>query len=265
MKKLIACLSAVVAFSCLAPHAQAQLLKKLKDKVNEKINSAAGSNSSSSSSSDNSNNGSVASNGNNSSGPSNHTGAGLTNTAPPDVLSNIAKAETAGKDTNYSQVRYALQQAIMGVEIQLGRQIIQSLPNTVNGLTKDTTKNVVSSTQFGWSNMTIQTVYSDGKDKQMTVMIGNIPMYASMVGLYFNNTYVQNNVTEQNPNIKQVQVKGEKSIIQFDQNTGYSLITQLGQSTVIAWQCVNFATEDEVMNAANAFDIANIKKLMGEQ
>ena len=153
----------------------------------------------------------------------------------------------------------------MGVEIQLGRQIIQSLPNTVNGLTKDTTKNVVSSTQFGWSNMTIQTVYSDGKDKQMTVMIGNIPMYASMVGLYFNNAYVQNNMTEQNPNIKQVQVKGEKSIIQFDQSTGYSLITQLGQSTVIAWQCVNFATEDEVMNAANAFDIANIKKLMGEQ
>ena len=48
MKKLIACLSAVVAFSCLAPHVQAQgLLKKLKDKVNDKINSATGSNNSS--------------------------------------------------------------------------------------------------------------------------------------------------------------------------------------------------------------------------
>src|SRR5205085_5471420 len=108
-------------------------------------------NSSSSSSTNNgaSNSGSATSNGSNNSGPVNHTGAGLTNTAPPDVLSNISNAEAAGKDTNYSQVRYALQQAIMGVEIQLGRQIIQSLPNTVDGLTKDTTKNVVSSTQFG--------------------------------------------------------------------------------------------------------------------
>src|SRR3954447_15569764 len=216
MKKLIACFSAVVAFSCLAPHAQAQLLKKLKDKVNEKVNSVAGGNSSSSSSTNTNgdNNNGSSSNGNSNGKPVNRTGAGLTNTAPPDVLSNISQAESAGKDTNYSQVRYALQQAIMGVEIQLGRQIIQSLPNTVDGLTKDTTKNVVSSTQFGWSNMTIQTVYSDGKDKQMTVMIGNIPMYASMVGLYFNNAYVQNKVTEQNPNIKQVQVEGEKSIIQ---------------------------------------------------
>ncbi len=262
MKKLIACLFAVVAFSCLAPHAQAQLLKKLKDKVN----SMAGSNSSSTTNTNGNNTSNSSSGGNsNSSGPANRTGAGLTNTAPPDVLSNIDKAETAGKDTNYSQVRYALQQAIMGVEIQLGRQIIHSLPNTVDGLTKDTTKNVVASTQFGWSNMTIQTVYSDGKDKQMTVMIGNIPMYAGMVSMYFNNAYVQNNMTEKNPNIKQVQVKGEKAIIQFDQSTGYSLIAQLGQSTVIAWECVNFATEDEVMKAANAFDIANIKKLMGEQ
>src|SRR6478672_11259971 len=198
MKKLIACLSAVVAFSCLAPHVQAQLLKKLKDKVNEKVNSMGGSNNSSSSTSTNSNGNSSGTSTNSSGGPVNRTGAGLTNTAPPDVLSNIEKAETAGKDTNYSQVRYALQQAIMGVEIQLGRQIIQSLPNTVNGLTKDTTKNVVSSTQFGWTNMTIQTVYSDGKDKQMTVMIGNIPMYAAMVGMYFNNAYVQNNVAEKN-------------------------------------------------------------------
>jgi len=264
MKKIIACFSAIVFISCITPQAQAQgLLKKLKDKVNDKVNTITGGNASSTNNSNT--NGSATSNSSNSSGPVNRTGAGLTNTAPPDVLSNIAKAETAGKDTNYSQVRYALQQAIMGVEIQLGRQILQSLPNTVDGLTKDTTKNVVSSTQFGWTNMTIQAVYSDGKDKQMTVMIGNIPMYAGLVGLYFNSAYVQNNMVDKNPNIKQVQVKGEKAIIQFDESTGYSLIAQLGQSTVIAWQCVNFATEDEVMKAAESFDIAGIKKLMGEQ
>lgn len=262
MKKSIACFFTITVLICSAPHLHAQgLLKKLKDKVNDKINAVTGTNNSSSSG--NNNNTSSSSSG--SSGPTNHTGAGLTNTPPPDVLSNISKAEAASKDSNFSQTRYALQQAIMGVEIQLGRQIIQSLPNTVDGLTKDTTKNVVSSTQFGWSNMTIQTVYSDGKDKQMTVMIGNIPMYAGMVSLYFNNAYVQNNMTEKNPNIKQVEVKGEKAIIQFDQSSGYSLIAQLGQATVIAWQCVNFANEDEVMKAAESFDIANIKKLMGEQ
>ena len=260
MKKGFACILACVFTSCFVPQLYAQgFLKKLKDKVNEKVNAATGNNNSNSSQTNGNSNDGTSSG----STPVNHTGAGLTNTAPPDVLTNIASAESAGSD--YSKARYALQQAIMGVEIRLGRQILQSLPNTVNGLTKDTAKNVVSSTQYGWSNMVIQTVYSDGKDKQMTVMIGNIPMYAALTSLYFNNTYVQANAAEKNPDIKQTQVKGEKAIIQFDQSSGYSLVAQLGQSTVIAWQCVNFATEEEVMKAANAFDVAGIKKLMGEQ
>jgi hypothetical protein len=267
MKKVIACFATLLLFTCLAPQVQAQgLLKKLKDKVADKVNDKlGGNNSSSAQTAGNGDNGSSSSSttGNSSRGPVNKTGAGLTNTAPPDVLTNISSAEAAG--TDYSKARYALQQAIMGVEIQLGRQILQSLPGKVNDLARDTTKNVVSSTQFGWSNMTIQAVYSDGKDKQMTVSIGNLPMYAGLVGMYFNNAYVQNNMMEKNPNIKQVQVKGEKAIIQFDESTGYSLIAQLGQSSIMAWQCVNFATEDEVMKAANAFDIAGVKKLMGEQ
>src|SRR3954454_8565958 len=99
MKQKLACFFTVILFICLAPQIHAQgLLKKLKDKVNEKINSTSGSNSSSSSTNNSDNNA------NSSSNPTNHTGAGLTNTAPPDVLSNIDKAEAAGKDSNYSQV-----------------------------------------------------------------------------------------------------------------------------------------------------------------
>lgn len=264
MKKLLAGFLSLFALSCLAPQVQAQgILKKLKDKVNDKVN-VLKSTTTTPQSTDDGNNAS-ASTGSNRSGPVNRTGAGLTNTAPPDVLTNIANAETAVKEANYSQMRYALQQAIMGVEIRLGKQILAALPNEVNGLAKDTAQNVVSSTQFGWSNMTIQTVYSDGKDKQMTVSIGNLPMYAGLVGMYFNNAFMQANLADEHPNVKQVQVKGQPAIIQFDENTGYSLIAQLGQSAVIAWQCINFATEDEVMKAASTFDIDAVKKLMGEQ
>ncbi|HJP64266.1 MAG TPA: hypothetical protein VJ844_12545, partial [Mucilaginibacter sp.] len=66
-------------------------------------------------------------------------------------------------------------------------------------------------------------------------------------------------------NFKQVRVKGNKAIIQYEDSKGYTLIVSLGQSSMIVWECINFANEQEVMTAANTFDIDGIKKMLGEQ
>ena len=55
-------------------------------------------------------------------------------------------------------------------------------------------------------------------------------------------------------------LKGNKSIIQYEDSKGYTLITPIGQTSMIVWECTNFADENEVMNAANSFDIDGIKK-----
>jgi hypothetical protein len=153
---------------------------------------------------------------------------------------------------------------LIGVEIQLGRELLKSLPDPVLGLPKDTTQDKVMSTQWGWNNMTIQRVYTDKKDKQLTVTIGNNALYSGVVNMYFNNAYmVQADANDQN--MKQTKVKGNKAIIQYDDSKGYTLMVPMGQSSLIVWECINFADETEVMNAANAFDIDGIKKMLGEQ
>jgi len=241
------------------------LLKKVKDKVNKavdksldkKVEEKTGipSDESGGNSSGNSNS--------NSGGPTNKGGGGLTNTEPPDVKAQMAEAETAHGARNYSDARYSLQQALMGVEIQLGRQILKSLPPVVVSINADTTKDKVMSTQWGWNNMTIQRVYRKD-DKQLTITIGNNSVYSGFVNMYFANAaYVEANAEKQN--IKQVRVKGNKAIIQYDDSKGYTLMMQMGQASLIVWECVNFANEQEVMTAANSFDIDNIKKMMGEQ
>jgi hypothetical protein len=60
-------------------------------------------------------------------------------------------------------------------------------------------------------------------------------------------------------------VQGNKAIISYDESKGYTLIVPIGQSSMVVWECINFANEDQVMNTANAFNIDNIKKSLGEK
>ena len=246
---------------------EAQLLRKLKEKANsvidkqleKKIEDKTGI-----SSPDNSNDNNGETGKNRRSNPGNTKGAGLKNTQPPDVTAAIDEAGKSFDSKGYSDARYAVQQALVGIEIQLGRELLKSLPLTVDGLQADTTQDKVMSTQWGWNNLTIQRIYRDAKDKQMTITTGNNLLYSGLVNAYFNPAYaVQAN--GENQNTKQVKVQGNKSLITFDDDKGYTLIVPVGQSSMVVWEDVNFANEDEVMLAANKFQIEEIKKSLGEK
>jgi hypothetical protein len=247
----------ILAVSLVNTGLQAQFLKKLKEKVNSAVNKNTNTNTNS--------NGSQTANDNTSTGkPVNTKGGGLTNTTPPDVNQQIADATQAQAAGNYSDARYSLQQALMSIELQIGRQILLSLPENVSGLQKDTMQNKVMSTQWGWNNMTIQSVYKKD-DKQMTVTIGNNGVYSGFVNMYFNSAYQQSSDNGNKQNVKQTKVKSYKALITYDDSKGYTLMVPIGQSSLIVWECINFATEADVMSAANAFDIDGIKKMLGEQ
>lgn len=261
MKKFMCsvCLVAALALSTAVP-AQG-FLKKIKDKVvnkaiDKEVDKKTGGASESSESGNNNNSSS-------SGKPTNKGGGGLTNTEPPDVKVQMAEAETAHGAKNYPDARYSIQQALMGIEIQLGRQILRSLPDKVVEIPEDTLQDKVMSTQWGWSNLSIQRVYRKG-DKQLTITIGNNGLYSGVVNMYFANAGMME-ANNEKQNFKQVRVKGNKAIIQYDDSKGYTLMMQMGQTSLIVWECINFANEQEVMTAATSFDIDGIKKMMGEQ
>lgn len=266
MKKTIL---AVLLFSGMLPvqNAKAQFFKKLKEKAAQAVEKkvAPSSDNSTTTTSDN-NSSSDESQSNSSPGnkPINKGGGGLKNTTPPDVSQQMTDAEAAHAAAKYSDARYSIQQALVGVEIQLGREILRDLPATVVNLPKDTLQDKVVSTQWGWNNLTMQRIYTDQKDKQLTVTIGNNAMYAGVANLYFNNAYGMQ-ADANNQNIKQTKVKGNKAIIEYSDSKGYTLMVPIGQSSMIVWECINFADENEVMAAANTFDIDGIKKSLGEQ
>ena len=261
--------------------AQAQVLNRLKQKAENKGEQKAGDaidklfqgkdkdkNKTDQTQGQNGTNGQTGSNGtsgssNGSGNPSNSGGAGLIST-PPDVKQNLADAETSYKAASYGEARYAVQQAMLGVELEIGNQILKSLPETISGLKKDDKEDQVTSTGAGWAGLTIQRKYLDDKEKQLTVTIANNAMWMSAVNMYFTSGgYAQTNGGQQN--WKQTKVKGNRAIIEFDEGSGYKLSVPIGQSSLIVYEGINFATEPEMMKAAEALDIEGIKKMLGEQ
>lgn len=254
---------------------QAQVLNRLKQKVGDKTEQKAGEEidklfggkkkkDGTSQSGDGSTNGAGGNGANGAGGnnPSNNSGAGLIST-PPDVKQNLIDAEAAYKKNSYGEARYAVQQAMLGVELEIGNKILKSLPESVVGLNKDADADQVTSTGWGWAGLTIQREYKGAKDKQLNVIIANNSVMMAGVNAYLSGGYAQQTSGEQN--WKQTKIKGYRAIIEYNEGSGYKLSVPIGQSSIIVYEGINFATEPDMMKAAEVIDIDGIKKELGEQ
>lgn len=243
----------VFAVFALVP-AKAQLLKKLKEKVNQATDQIIPGN--------NTSTGNTGTTSGNSSGkPQNKTGAGLIST-PPDIESNLTSSETAFKANKYSESRFALQQAILGVELRIGQEILKLMPDEVNGVPKIPEKDKVASSGWGWNGLMINREYQKG-DKYLGVAVQDFSYLGPMWGMYFNGGMTQQENNEQK--MKNIMVKGNKGVISYDANKGYTVVVMLTQGSALAWEGVNYASEQEMIDAVNKFDIDKIKQLLGEK
>ncbi len=203
----------------------------------------------------------------NSSGPSgsrptNKNGGGLV-TTPPDVNQNLSDAESAYKSGNYSEARYAAQQAMLGVEMEIGQKVLKSLPEKVGAISKIDEQDQVTSTGYGWAGLTIVRVYQND-DQEFKTTVANNSAWMSAVNMYMaNGGYSQTTGGQQN--WKQTKIKGLKAIIEYDESSGYKLSVPLGQSSLIVFEGINYTSEQDMMTAANTFDIEGIKKMLGEK
>jgi hypothetical protein len=194
--------------------------------------------------------------------PSNKGGGGLVSAAP-DVNGNLSDAETSYKAGSFGEARYALQQAMLGVEMEIGQKVLASMPPSVSGLDKVQEADQVTSSGYGWVGLTIHREYLKD-DKQLTATVANNSAWMSAINMYMaNGGYAQTTNGEQN--WKQTKVKGHKAIIEYSDNSGYKLSVPLGQTSLIVWEGVNFSSEEDMMAAANTFDIDGIKKMLGEK
>lgn len=250
-------LAAFAATVCVGTTSAQDLLNKLKKKAGEQVINKMGGQKPNNSGNTNTN-----TNQNTGNNPTNQGGGGLI-TTPPDVNQNLADADVAYKANKYGEARYAVQQAMLGVELEIGNKVLKSLPATVSGLKAETESDQVTSTGWGWAGLTIHREYSNN-DKQFALTVANNAAWMAGVNAYLSSGgYAQTTGGQQN--WKQTKVKGYRAIIEYSESSGYKLSVPLGQTSLVVFEGINFASETEMMTAASTIDLDGIKKMLGEQ
>jgi len=193
--------------------------------------------------------------------PSNTRGGGLSNTAP-DVNANIADARSAFGQKKFNDSRFAVRQAILGIELEIGENILKDLPESINGLPKVAEEDLVTSTGIGFVGLMIERYYRKG-DKQLKVMVGNDSGLLAAASMYLMAGAYGTSSTDQTH--KTVKVNEYRGVLEYDEYSGYKLTVPFGQSSILAVEGINFDNEADIIGAAEKIDIDKIKKELGEQ
>ena len=270
MRILTICMLAAGCLVFCTTHAQFNPLKKLKQKAeqvanqktDEAIDKAVGIDNGSNASGNGAQGQGSSSSAGNRNNPNNKGGAGLV-TTPPNVKENLGTAETVFSQGKYSEARYAVQQAMLGVEMEIGQMILKSLPEAIGDLKFDAKADQVTSTGWGWVGLTIKREYNKD-DQQLRFIISNNAAWMQAINLNFNNVgYAQTTGGQQN--WKQTKIKGYRAVIEYSDGAGYKLSAPLGQTSLLVYEGVNFASEQDFMKACEAIDIDAIKTKLGEK
>lgn len=212
--------------------------------------------------------------GNNSSGrtgrPTNTKGTKLS-TNSVDVAQEITNAENNLAKKDYAQTRNSIQQAILGIEIALAYKILETIPSQIDELKSDSQNDHVAASGAGYNGLTINRQYNapykeDDNDSEgerfMEFSLVNSSLFASGVTQYIANPVYS---SDDEGDKKILQYKGINSLLEYNEYEGYKLSVPLGQNTIIQFACVNFGDENEVVKAADAFDLEKIKNYLGEK
>lgn len=192
---------------------------------------------------------------------SNTKGSGLTKTEI-NVPKSITDAETSFDDKEFTKSRNAVRLAIQGIELEIGENILDDLPSSVNGLKIIPEEDQVTSTGIGFVGLVIQRVYRDD-NQEFRVTVGNDAMMLAGVNMYMASGAYATSSDDQN--YKQTTLNDQQAVIEYDESSGYKLSVPLGQSTILLTEGVNFNTEEEFMGASKEINIENIKNQLGEK
>lgn len=188
-------------------------------------------------------------------------GSGLDNSLA-DVPEALTQASTEFNAKEYRNARASLRKALNTLEMNIGQEIIASLPKTVSDLPVKEDADQVTSSSSAWTGLTVHREYKKN-DSWAAISMYNGSL-SSLANITIGSGYYTSSTSE-NTSEKDVRIKGYDAVISFNENQGYAVKIPLGQYTIVLVEGVNVGSEAKMIAIAESFDYAAIQKSLGDQ
>lgn len=171
---------------------------------------------------------------------------------------NISSARTAYAAGNLQDARFAIEQMLRDLDIEIGKEILKLLPAKVGTRNANTASDNVTGTG-GLTGLFVERQYGTDPNNASIEIINNSPLITSL-GVILAAPMMHDQ------NQKVIKVQGYKALLTKNQNsetgkTGYEL--QIPMNNTLITLKITETTETEITAAANTIPLAKIAEKAG--
>jgi len=173
--------------------------------------------------------------------------------------SKIAEAQSAYKSGNLDDARVALQDALNEVNITIGKEVLELLPETMKDLSFDKEQDDVNGTGLGYAGLYVSRSYgeTDIQKSASIVIITDSPLMAGF-NTFLNMPAIMTSGTDSDQ--KRIKVGTYKAVLQINESEdgtkNYDVQVPFGTS-LLTFHCDGYS-EDDVVAMANTIPVARI-------
>lgn len=174
-----------------------------------------------------------------------------------DVASNLGTAESSYKSGDLENTRFALQEALNGVNQAIGNEILGLLPSGMGGMSVVEGSDDVTGVNTGFAGLFVSRNYSAENKSASFQIVSDSPLLAGVNTLLTMSAFMSSD-----PNQKRIKVDGYKALLTKEEGEtgGYNLQLPFS-SSLLTFECDGITTEEEMMQLVEALPVAEIVKV----
>jgi len=177
-----------------------------------------------------------------------------------DVAAKLSEAESSYASKDLEGTRFALQEALSGINQAIAKEILDIIPKTMGGMACSEKDDNVSGAS-GFAGISLSRKYGDETKNAQLDVISDSPLIAG-INVILSMPAIMGN---SDPNQKRIKVGGYKAVLQKqDASEGspvsYTLQIPLSQS-LLTLHVNGVSSENDVMSMANTLPLDKIAKL----
>jgi len=178
-----------------------------------------------------------------------------------EISPKLDEALNAYKVGNLDDARFALEQALVEIDITIGKIILEKLPKELNNMPYQPDKDDVTGTSSNFAGLFVNRFYGDTIKSAEIQIISDSPLLGGINAILAMPAIL----TGSDPNQKRIKVGGYKGLMQRNEDTTGGTVSYDIQipfeKSLLTFSCRGIDNENEIIRMVNLVPVSEIVKI----